>query len=78
MAVGFVVGPAAGVLLGLLVGLVAFEPWSRGMWASAIAGFVFGGLGGFWGGMASLGPPAPDDDPLPRLDGPPERGRDAA
>jgi hypothetical protein len=68
IALGFVVGPAAGALLGLLVGVVAFEPGSRGMWASIVAGLVFGALGGFWGGLSSLGPPSEQDDPLPRED----------
>lgn len=75
IAIGVVVGPAAGMVLGLLVGLIAFEAGSRGMWASLIAGALFGVLlGGFWGGLSGLGPPAPRDDPLPRTDaeeGPP-------
>ena len=66
VAVGFVVGPIAGALLGLLVGVIFFEPGSAGMWGAVVAGVIFGALGGFWGAMASLGPPAPEDDPLRR------------
>jgi hypothetical protein len=67
IAIGFLVGPVVGAVLGLGAGILVFGAGTRGMWASVIAGLVFGGLGGFWGGLASLGPPAPDDDPLPRV-----------
>jgi hypothetical protein len=63
-----VLGPLVGGLLGLLVGVIAFAPWTRGMWASVVAGSIFGALGGFWGGLSSLGPPSEVDDPLPRED----------
>jgi hypothetical protein len=65
-AVGFLVGPLVGGALGLLIGSIVFGMWSRGMWAALVAGMAFGALGGFWAGMSALGPPAPEDDPLPR------------
>jgi MFS family permease len=66
IALGVLVGPLIGGLLGLLLGSIAFDPWSPGMWAALVAGMAFGALGGFFAGMSALGPPAPDDDPLPR------------
>jgi hypothetical protein len=56
-----------GAALGAVVGSIAFGTGSGGMWGSVVAGFVFGVLGGaLVGGFLSLGPPAPEDDPLPR------------
>jgi hypothetical protein len=66
IAMGFVIGPAIGGILGLLAGLLFFDAGSRGMWASVIAGLIFGMLGGFWGGLSSLRPPAAEDEPLRR------------
>src|SRR5688500_20356799 len=66
IALGILVGPLVGGALGLLIGSIVFGTWSRGMWAALVAGLAFGALGGFWAGMSALGPPAPDDDPLPR------------
>jgi hypothetical protein len=68
IAIGLVVGPAAGGLIGLLVGLVWFGAGTRGMWAAVIVGLIFGALGAFWAGLGALGPPARADDPLPRED----------
>lgn len=66
IVVGLVVGPLVGGAIGFLVGVLAFDG-SRARWASLLAGAIFAGiLGGFWGGMAALGPPAAEDDPLPR------------
>jgi hypothetical protein len=66
-SIGFVVGPLIGASLGAVVGLLVFEVGTAGMWASIVAGFVFGLLvGALWGGFSRLGPPAPEDDPLPR------------
>ena len=66
IAVGILVGPLVGGALGLLLGSIVFGTGSRGMWAALVAGMAFGALGGFFAGMSALGPPAPDDDPLPR------------
>jgi hypothetical protein len=66
IALGILVGPLVGGALGLLLGSFVFGTWSRGMWAALVAGMAFGALGGFFAGMSALGPPAPDDDPLPR------------
>jgi uncharacterized protein YcfJ len=66
--VGFVLGPLIGGVLGLVVGLIAFGAGSRGMWASLVAGAIFGALGGFWGGLSGLGPVEPENDPLPRTE----------
>ena|SRR5687767_11730804 len=66
IALGILVGPLVGGALGLLLGSIVFGAWSRGMWAAFVAGLAFGALGGFWAGMSALGPPSPDDDPLPR------------
>jgi hypothetical protein len=66
MAIGFVIGPVLGGVVGLLAGVVFFDPGSSGMWGAIVAGVVFGALGGFWGALIGLGPPAPDDDPLRR------------
>jgi hypothetical protein len=66
IAVGILVGPLIVGALGLLLGSIVFGTWSRGMWAALVAGMAFGALGGFFAGMTALGPPAPDDDPLPR------------
>lgn len=66
IAVGSVVGPLIGGVAGFALGMIVFDPWSRGMWAALIAGCIFGALGGFWAGMSALGPPAPEDDPLRR------------
>jgi hypothetical protein len=66
IALGILVGPLVGGALGLLLGSIVFGTWSRGMWAALVAGMAFGALGGFFAGMSALGPPAPDDDPLPR------------
>jgi hypothetical protein len=64
--VGMVAGLVVGVLLGLLIGAVVSEPGSRGFWAAAITGGIFGFvLGGFWGGLSGLGPPEVENDPLP-------------
>jgi hypothetical protein len=69
LLLGAVLGPLVGALAGLGIGAWAFTAGSRGMWACVVAGALFGLLlGGFWGGMAGLGPPAPEDDPLPRRD----------
>lgn len=68
IAVGFVIGPLIGGLVGLAIGWIVFDLGTRGLWAAAIAGAVFGALGGFWAGMSAFGPPAPEDDPLPRED----------
>jgi hypothetical protein len=69
VAVGFVIGPVVGGLLGLALGSIVFDAGTGGMWGSVVAGIVFGVLlGGFWAGMSALGPPAPEDDPLPRED----------
>jgi hypothetical protein len=66
VAVGFVIGPIVGGLLGLVLGSIVFDAGTRGMWGSVVAGAVFGVLlGGFWAGMSALGPPAPEDNPLP-------------
>lgn len=66
IVMGLVIGPAIGGIFGLVAGLLFFEAGSRGMWASVIAGLIFGLLGGFWGGLSSLRPPATDDEPLRR------------
>jgi hypothetical protein len=68
VAIGFVVGPLAGALLGFVLGSIVFDAGSRGMWGAIVAGVIFGALGAFWAGMSALGPPAPEDDPLPRRD----------
>ena len=67
--IGLVVGPLAGALLGLVIGSIAFGMGSRGMWASLVAGGIFGLLGGFVGGVSALGPPEVENDPLPPADG---------
>jgi hypothetical protein len=67
ISIGFVVGPPIGAVLGAVVGGVVFGVGSAGMWGSVVAGLVLGVLGGaLWGALLSLGPPAPEDDPLPR------------
>jgi hypothetical protein len=67
MSVGLVVGPFLGAVLGAVVGAIAFGGGSPGMWGSLVAGAVLGLIGGaLWGALLSLGPPAPEDDPLPR------------
>jgi hypothetical protein len=67
IAIGFVVGPPLGAVLGAVVGGIAFGAGSAGMWGSVVAGLVLGAIGGaLWGAFLSLGPPAPEDDPLPR------------
>lgn len=71
LVAGLVVGSLVGGAIGLLVGLWGFDG-TRARWTSLLAGAIFVGiLGAFWGGMAGLGPPAPEDDPLPRA----RRGR---
>jgi hypothetical protein len=66
IALGFLLGPLIGVALGAVAGIAIFEVGSPGMWGCIVAGLIFGALGGFWGGLTSLGPPAEADDPLPR------------
>lgn len=66
IVVGLVVGSLVGGAIGFLIGLLVFDG-SRARWAGLLAGAIFVGiLGAFWGGMTGLGPPAPEDDPLPR------------
>ncbi len=67
IALGSIVGVLIGAALGVGAGMIFFEAGARGMWGSVVAGAVFGALlGAFWGGMTGLGPPAAEDDPLPR------------
>ena len=65
LMLGVVVGAFIGSALGLALGLLAFEPGSTGMWASIVAGLIFGLLlGAFEGGMSSLESPQPGREPL--------------
>jgi hypothetical protein len=67
VSIGFLVGPPVGAAFGAVVGGIVFGAGSTGMWGSIVAGLVLGVLGGaLWGALLSLGPPAPEDDPLPR------------
>jgi hypothetical protein len=64
LAIGVGVGLAIGGGLGVLLGVIAFEPGSRGMWGSIVAGVLFGVvLGAFEAGMASLESPQPGREP---------------
>lgn len=65
MALGVLLGAVLGSAIGLGLGIWAFEPGSRGMWASIVAGVIFGfALGAFAGGMSSLESPQPGREPL--------------
>lgn len=69
--IGFaiIVGPMIGAVLGFVVGSLGFGLGTGAMWACVLGGAIVGLLlGGFWGGLATLGPPDPRDDPLPRTD----------
>jgi hypothetical protein len=67
MSIGFLIGPPVGAVLGVIVGGIVFGAGSAGMWGSMVGGLVLGAIAGaLWGGFSSLGPPAPEDDPLPR------------
>lgn len=69
LAIGLVLGAVIGALVGLGIGILAFRLDAPGMWGAFLAGAVFGAaVGGIWGAMAGLGPPAAEDDPLPRRD----------
>jgi hypothetical protein len=66
---GLSLGALFGALAGLAISVVVVQVGAWAMTGWTLAGAVFGVLiGGFWGGMAGFGPPAEEDDPLPRED----------
>jgi hypothetical protein len=61
---GVVLGLVFGSGIGALLGVWAFAPGSRGMWASIVGGTIFGFiLGAFEGGMSALESPQPGREP---------------
>src|SRR4051812_50157941 len=65
VALGIAIGPLAGALLGVIIGSLVFGAGSRGFWAAVVAGGVFRGLGGVWGGASGPRPPAGREGPPP-------------
>ena len=72
LAMGLIIGGAAGVAVGLLMGAIAFGG-PAALATSALAGGIFGsGVGAFIGGMSKLEDPPPGQEPGVR-DQPPDR-----
>lgn len=62
---GIVLGLVFGCGIGALAGVWVFAPGSGGMWASIVAGTIFGFvLGAFEGGMSALESPQPGREPF--------------
>jgi hypothetical protein len=61
---GAVIGFAVCGLVGLVIGLIAYRPWSLAMWVAFLgAGFFGGVVGAIAGGMSSLESPDPGREP---------------
>jgi hypothetical protein len=61
---GTLIGAAAGGALGVLAGLLVFQPASRAVWGATVAGLVFGVLFALvLSGMSALGSPPPGQEP---------------
>jgi hypothetical protein len=57
-------GAAIGCILGLILGLAFTTPGRFGFWMAIIAPTIFfGAVSAFTAGIASLGAPAPGDEP---------------
>lgn len=60
---GTLIGAAVGTALGVL-GLLIFQPGSRAVWGTTLAGLVFGVLFALvLSGMSALGSPPPGQEP---------------
>jgi hypothetical protein len=64
LLLGACIGFAACALVGLIVGLIVFRPWSTVMWVTVIgAGFFGAAVGALTGGMSALESPDPGEEP---------------
>jgi hypothetical protein len=64
LLVGAVIGFVVCALVGLVIGLIAYRPWSLAMWVAFLgAGFFGGVVGAIAGGMSSLESPDPGKEP---------------
>jgi hypothetical protein len=64
LLVGACIGFAACALVGLIVGLIVYRPWSTVMWVTTIgAGFFGAAAGALTGGMSALESPDPGEEP---------------
>jgi hypothetical protein len=61
---GTVIGALACGLVGLVVGLIVFRPWSTAMWLTVAGSAFFGAcVGALAGGMSALESPDPGEEP---------------
>jgi hypothetical protein len=64
LLVGACIGFGACALIGLVVGLIVYRPWSTVMWVTVIgAGFFGAAVGALTGGMSALESPDPGEEP---------------
>jgi hypothetical protein len=61
---GTLIGAVVGAGLGVLAGVLIFQPGSRAVWGTTVAGLVFGVLFALvLSGISSLGSPPPGHEP---------------
>jgi hypothetical protein len=64
LSLGLGLGGVTGAVIGVLAGSIVMGSGTAAMWASTIAGAIFGGLGAVWGAMSGLESPRPGREPL--------------